>query len=277
MVARLRARCVCTCVGLVLAAASIEAQTALNGSKPLVFEVVSIRQDQGSPSRGMPQFGATVDGYQSVNQSLMIPLLSAFVPSHGVFFQPDQVSGMPSWAMQERYDVSAKVGEADLAAWQKSKDQPAMLRQMLQAMFVDRCKLVVHRESKESSVQFLVVAKSGPKFKETDPNETHQGIVLPFGGVLVPGKDGMTAYGISMDAVATFASGMMGNGQTVIDKTGLTGRYDITAPMRQAMEGGNDPGSVVITILDGLGLKLESGKAQVETLVIDHMERPSEN
>ena len=68
----------------------------------------------------------------------------------------------------EPYDVVAKVEEADLADWQKPEVKQTMLRAMLQAMLAERCKVVVHHESKEVPVYDLVVAKGGPKFKQAE-------------------------------------------------------------------------------------------------------------
>ncbi|MGA8708577.1 MAG: TIGR03435 family protein, partial [Steroidobacteraceae bacterium] len=105
--------------------------------------------------------------------------------------------------------------------WQKPESQKAMLQAMLQAMFVDRCKIAVHREVKEIAVHSLVVAKGGPKFKETDPTVNHPGgAKLPWGGVLVPSAAGLSFYGASM---ASFASFLSNAGRPVQDKTGLTG------------------------------------------------------
>jgi len=178
--------------------------------------------------------------------------------------------------MQERYDVVAKVGEADMAEWQKPASQKAMLPAMLQAMFAERCKLVAHRETKDASVSFLVVAKAGQKFKETNPDETHTGMTLPGGGVAMQDQSGMKMYGISIATVAVFLTQIRGEaGGTIMDKTGLTGKYDVVLKTPEGM--GPDREYIVSTMLDDLGLKLESGKAPVEKLVIDHMERPSAN
>jgi uncharacterized protein (TIGR03435 family) len=93
-----------------------------------------------------------------------------------------------------------------------------------------------------------------------------------------------------MASLATLLSslGGQGAGRQIEDKTGLTGRYDITikppdmgTPPTPGDAGGaalaSDPTSMLFTLVEGLGLKLESGKQPVETLVIDHIERPSEN
>jgi uncharacterized protein (TIGR03435 family) len=286
--------------------ASTTASTSANAAatapaKAYAFDVISIRQNMNpmqpmamGPQQGPPQFGPTGDGYHMANQSLVLPLLTAYLPRVGgaAFYAQDQVKGLPDWFMSERYDVDARIADEDRAQWQKPDAQKAMLQAMLQAMFAERCKLTVHREVKEVGVSSLVVAKGGPKFKETDPTVEHPGgIKLPWGGVMAfdPGKGTMSFYGASMASFASMMSSMGNGGRPIQDKTGLTGNYDITLKMGDMMMGpqqgeqqggpaANDPGVSITSLLqDQLGLKLVSEKGQVETLVIDHMERPSEN
>jgi uncharacterized protein (TIGR03435 family) len=162
-----------------------------------------------------------------------------------------------------------------------------MLRAMLQSLLMDRCKLAVHREVKETAVYSLMVAKRGPKFKPTNPDETHpEGTKLPWGGVLVSSDNGIHLYGTTMKSLAAVLSQMGALGRTVEDKTGLAGEYDIVlkrpnmAPPPSAQPGGSaatDPSEIVFAIVDSVGLKMESTEAPVETLVIDHIEKPSEN
>jgi uncharacterized protein (TIGR03435 family) len=255
-------------------------QSAPSPVKPMAFEVVSIRQNLLDPPRGgPPPFGATPDGYRITNMPLILPILAAFVPKAGGAFTFDRISGLPDWAMQTRWDIDAKVADEDRAEWQKPATQAAML----QAMFEERCKLSTHREMKESTVYLLTVGKAGPKLKETNPDEEHPGgIKMPWGGVLVPSSGGaQTLYGASMTTVASVLSlfGGANLGRQIQDKTGLTGKYDITfKPPTPPAEGeAVDPSAMLFSLVEQLGLKLESGKSQVETLVIDHMEKPSAN
>jgi len=107
---------------------------------------------------------------------------------------------------------------------------------MLQAMLADRFKVVVHHESKEVPVYNLVVAKGGLKFKQAetvDADELRKR--LDGGGMIgtnvrvVPSPNGTTYYGISMAILTqTLLSNMAG--RSVVDKTGLTGNYDLTFP-----------------------------------------------
>jgi uncharacterized protein (TIGR03435 family) len=260
-------------------------------AKAYAFEVVSIRQNTSARSAGLPQqFGPTPDGYRMTNMSIAIVIMTAYVPQVGgaAYYSAGQVKGYPDWSDTERYDIDARISDADRAEWQKPESQKVMLQAMLQAMLAERCKLVVHREVKEVAVSSLVVAKGGPKFKETDPTVEHpEGMKLPWGGVLAPTQNGMAFYGASMASFASIISSTANLGHPVQDKTGLTGRYDLVMKnpdrggpaMSQQQDGtaASDPGSMFDSILSDLGLKLESAKGQVETLVIDHMERPSAN
>jgi uncharacterized protein (TIGR03435 family) len=227
-----------------------------------------------------------------VGAPLLLPIITAYVPQSGdSAFLGDQIKGLPDWAMRDNYDIDAKVSDEDMAQWQKPESQKTMLRAMMQSLLEDRFKMVVHRDIKESPVYLLMVGKGGPKFKESDPTVEHpDGMKLPWGGVLVQSQGSTaTLYDASMASLATLLSSIGGQnaGRKVVDKTGLTGRYDITIkppdpgqmpPAPGDAGGAADPGSSMIFLLvEGLGLKLEPGKQQVETLVIDHIEKPSEN
>jgi len=168
---------------------------------------------------------------------------------------------------------------------------------------VDRCKLTFHREMRELPTFTLVLGKNGPKFKESKPGDAPEGgIKVPDGkggtGTMLVGDKGMLTFrGLPI----TFLIGILGQqlGRTVVDKTGLTGKYDFSwqfvpsaAMIRQfggaAADGGSagtstgipaDPdGTDLFTaVQEQLGLKLEAGKGPVEVFVIDHIEKPSDN
>ena len=248
-----------------------------------VFDVISIRVNKtGLSPEAVAQDGPTADGFRS-RQTLLLPLMTASVPQAGgaAFYSlQEQIKGLPDWVMTERYDIDARIADQDRAEWQKPQSQKAMLQAMLQALLADRCKLAVHREVKETQVTTLVVAKGGPKLKETDPAVEHPGgRALPLGGVIVTNKDGMSFYGISMASLASFVSSFANRGRPVQDKTGLTGRYDVTFDtLADAADSGvSSFEAAFLSGLNKLGLKLDSENGQVETLVIDHIERPSAN
>jgi uncharacterized protein (TIGR03435 family) len=258
--------------------------------KAYAFDVVSIRQNNTPMQlqKGPPEHGPTADGYRMFNEGIYLPIMMAYVPQvgGGAFYGIDQIKGLPGWS--ERYDIDARISDEDRADWQKPEMQKVMLQSMLQSMLVERCKLAVHREIKELPIFTLELAKSGPKFKEADPKAEHpSGYKLPWGGVMAfaSTKEGTSAnfYGISLASLASWLSSSAG--RPVQDKTGLTGSYDITlkfpnsdgSAQNQSEESASDPRGGVSSWVSDLGLKLVSAKGQVETLVIDHIERPSAN
>ncbi len=259
--------------------------------KPLEFAVVSIRRNKAG---GPQQFGAaTPDGYSMRNMFLAAPIVTAYVPQTGgaKFYADSQIVGLANWLTSDsdHYDIDAKVDDADIPNWQNPALQPSMLRIMLQSMLADRLKLAVHRETKIRPVFSLVKGRGGPKFKETDPNDTHAGSYpFPGGGrVSMEVRNGeMTIhyFGISMAQLASLWSDQ--EGRPVQDSTGLTGKYDITirkpahtvepsAGPQESSTSESDPS--IFSLAEELGLKLEPSKEQIETLVIDHVERPSDN
>jgi uncharacterized protein (TIGR03435 family) len=255
------------------------------------FDVASIKPDKfGS---GMAMVRPTQTGLSASNVSLQMLIEIAYgVPGF-------QISGAPSWFNSDRYDIEAKVDDATAAGLQKldTIQRNLATQQMVHALLADRCKLVVHHETKELSEYALVIAKNGPKLQEAKPGDTYpDGFKGPDGrpavGMMQWSPDHVTAQAVSMTGlVATLALEL---GVTVVDRTGLTGKYDFTLKYTPDMSqspvaggAGAGPGaplqrdssgpSLFTAIEEQLGLKLESQKGPVDIIVIDHVEPPSEN
>ena len=207
---------------------------------------------------------------------------------------PDQVSGAPQWAKTDHFDVQAKISEAEMAEMQKltPAEAAAYRNAMLRALLAERLRLKVHSETRQAPVFELVVARGGPKLKDaaTDANP-------PLG----KGEDGKPrtgfyqatgstegAQGESTKALADFLSQpVSGLGRPVVDKTGLTGVYDFTLNWvphwdRILPGSGGSPASPeeadsLFEALQQIGLRLQPATSSVDTIVIDHVERPSEN
>ena len=205
------------------------------------------------------------------------------------FERQDLISGMPDWAKSERYDIQAKVSGDDMALWRELSDSDR--RVMVQAILADRFKLKVRREPKDVPLYELVVAKTGAKVKESKPGDPKE-LKGPDGnvvrGMLHTGQGQFTAQNESMADLALTLSDYAD--RQVIDKTGLTGRYDFT--LQFAPEPGHGPEyrhpgsppppdavgpSVFTAVQEQLGLKLEPAKQPVEGLVVDQVERPAGN
>ena len=264
------------------------------------FEVVSIRR-HGAHS-GPVQAGPTVDGYRSIGLPLFAIFQVAYaLPNQSGVLRGNQIEGYPGWLSNELYDVVAKVDQADVAEWRKRQPGRTMLREMLQAMLTERCKAVTHYASKEMLVYDLVIAKGGPKFKQAetlDPGELRRrhpaaGMMKGSGAMTEVGQESIHFYAIPMSLLANTILSSVAD-RPVADKTGLSGYYDLTLPASALKLGGPpaspvapqtldalssplDDESIFTALPDVLGLWLQPSKSPVETLVIDHVERPSEN
>jgi len=214
-----------------------------------------------------------------------IPLKSLIGGAYGVM--DDRISGEPGWTESDRFDVEAKMDDEAAAAFQKLPKQQQITQRdlMLQSLLADRCKIKVHHETKEVQTYMLVIAKGGFKLKEADPNNTYaNGIEAPEGGpragMMLVQYGKLIGQALLISQLATQLAGQVGH--LVEDKTGLKGKYDITLQWAPDEGGGVTPSvdsgpSVFTAIQEQLGLKLESKKSPVDTIVIDHIERPSEN
>jgi uncharacterized protein (TIGR03435 family) len=163
---------------------------------------------------------------------------------------------------------------------------------MMQALLAERFKLKVHPETRQVSVYELVVAKGGSKLKDAalDSNPKlergEDGKPLSF---FQPEGDKTIAQGISMKALTDFLSQPFrsGLGRPVLDKTGLTGTYDFTLdwstellrsfPGDKSRTASAEEADPIITSLNAIGLKLQPATGPIDIIVIDHVERPSEN
>ena len=184
----------------------------------------------------------------------------------------DRVTGIPGPLKDQRFDIDAKVVPSDGSkppTTTASQDQAKLI-----LLLADRFHLKVHIEPKIMPTYDLVVAKGGPKVKLSQEE-------LKDSNWNINGEDTsfvLTSKGASMADLAAALSDEVH--RQVNDKTGLTGHADITLKWSDdvaAQQGGPDVISIFTAIQDQLGLKLESAKGPVDTLVIDHVEMPSEN
>lgn len=266
--------------------------------KPLTFDVVSIHEDKSGLGPRTATNGPTPDGYQMRNGPLLTVIQTAYQPSESsLSFRPNQIVGLPTWAFyQVRYDIDAKVSDDDLPSWKNPALQPAMLRTMLQAMLADRFKFAVHRENRVVPIYELTVGRKGPKLKPYDGatlaeiQRKHPGAHMLAGGPIAaagPNPGQQWFFDVTVKELGTLLANLAG--RPVLDKTGLKGRYDVSYQMEllPPVRGDGPPppppppdffSSQISTIVeDQLGLRLKPASGPVESLVIDHVERASEN
>lgn len=200
----------------------------------------------------------------------------------------EDVIGMPAELKDKRWDVRAKADEETVEALKKLKpeDQRKASRDMMMALLDDRFHLKSHLETKDAPVLFLVVAKGGPKLKEVAkdadaPDGRKDANGDPARGSISVRNGVMEATDVPITALVSLLEGQMQ--RKVEDHTGLKGAYDITLRWRPESGGGKAAGddenlpALETAIQEQLGVKLENGRGDVERVVIDHAELPSEN
>ncbi len=188
---------------------------------------------------------------------------------------PDsRISGGPSWlaTFSDAYEIEGKTEDAATVN---------QCRLMLQSLLADRFQLRTHREMREVAAYELTIAKDAGKTL----SKLHEVRTGDIGGggprVRINGalqqspSEPEAAEGWPMSRIALYISDIPDVNRPVIDKTGLTGIYSFTLDF--SFTGGDDRPSIFTALPAQLGLRLKSAKSSVEFLVIDHIERPSEN
>jgi bla regulator protein blaR1 len=242
------------------------------------FEVVSIKRNIiGDEDMVINAPDGTA--YNTKNVALLGTLMRAY--------QVKNVSDAPDWLANERYDITAK------AAGKPTFDQVTV---MLRTMLKERMKLKAHIEPRETPVYALVVAKPNHPGLQRFPHDctailADRDAAMKAGQPLPPpGANGalpcgytwsgaINSGGITMARLAGLLDWVAG--RVVLDRTGLSGPYEFTlrfvSPGAPAGEVPDDRPSLFTALPEQLGLKLEPTRAPIDTLVIDHIERPTEN
>jgi bla regulator protein BlaR1 len=277
-------------------AANISGSDSGDGHYLPKYEVSSVKPSTSELGPALSRL--TQDGTSLQNLPLQFLLQQAF----GV--ERDRIIGAPSWVESKRFDIEAKVAPEDAPKLDKVKG--ADRGRMLIPVLVERFNLKYHHETRELQAYSLVPAKGGPKLSERKdlPPPGQAAAPNPAGGprgsTYFPGRMMMNpghieAQGTPIDMLTHSLAAYLG--RSVVDKTGLTGRYDFTlqwtpdnAPLPM-LGGPGEPGgaahveaatdsppiSVFTAIQEQLGLKLESEKDNVDVIVIDHIDLPSPN
>jgi uncharacterized protein (TIGR03435 family) len=250
-----------------LAVAGALAATAWGQASRAAFEVASVRPAKSDCS--FTTYGGPPGRYTARCTTLWGLIYNAY----DVRSVHDYPLGLPAWADKDRFDVEAKANDNTVAAIRKlsNKEQEQLTRDMLQSLLAERFQLRVHYESKLQPIYELVLAKGGSKLKPLPADQKPGWGKSDRGEVMLRNK--------SIADFANFLSFSSLAGRTVVDKTGLIGNYDFDLKWTpDDQQGTPDAGPTLFTALEEqLGLKLEAAKGPVDTLVIDHVEKPSEN
>lgn len=266
---------VCLSCVKIAASQSENSSHAEHGEAPAIaFSVATIRLSNPDDRHGW-HLEFTPDGFSARN----VPLRKVIQEAYGVY-EEERLSHGSDHIQAEKFDIEAKFDPASGVDFKNIS--LSQRRSMLQALLADRFKLSIHYEPKELPVYALVIAKNGPKLQRaaSDVN-SFDGIKGYDALVTHSGRDSLEVKSFAMSNLALTLH--YWTGRIVVDKTGLTGRYDFSLRwnhMRDpasAQSSDSSAPSIFTALQEQLGLKLEPMKYPVDTIVIDHLEPPSEN
>ena len=217
------------------------------------FEVASVKENHSTAELFLGCANGATAGPAGIAagrcRAVNVPLFALIAEAYSVpILSAEQyLAGLPRWAFTEKYDIEAAASDPSASR--------AELRLMLQSLFADRFKLKLHEETKEVNGFALVVAKGGFKAKPIDMNAPRNPLIRVVA----------TIRGLIQSLENSL-------GAPIIDKTNITGNFDLFLP-RSAYNDESGP-SVVTVLEERFGLKLESAKIPVRKLIIDHVEKP---
>jgi uncharacterized protein (TIGR03435 family) len=267
---------------ITVAVAPLSAQSVPAGAPRVAFEVASIRQN----ASGSENFGFTS---KPGGVMLATNVTTRQIIRYAYSMQNSRVEGGPEWLDTVRYDITAKAADA--------ATQARMIL-MLRTLLADRFALVLHMEARETPIYHLVMARNdqqpGPQLRRStvDCERLRASIAR---GEASPSVDGrpvcggrasagfISAGAVSMAEVAPNLSRLVG--RTIVDRTGLEGRFDFDLKFvpdseLTAAPAGPRPSelpSLIVALEEQLGLKLESARAPVDVAIVDSIRPPIED
>ena len=253
----------------------LRAQTDRTNPQRLTFDVTSVKPntsgEQGGSSRAQP------GRYLGINVTLKRVM--------GLAYRPVQeFVGGPAWINTERFDVEGRV--------EGTPTQDQML-EMLRSLLAERFSLVIHRETRQMPAYALTLARGdgrlGPELKSVapcaspstapDPQLQERGQERRRCGGFSVGNGAMNGSGVTMTQLAAELPSAT-EGRYVVDRTGLSGAFDVRLMWNADALGpnasaSNNAASIFAAIQEQLGLKLEAIQAPIEVIVIDRVDRPA--
>ena len=253
-----------------LAIAVVAVTMKVSAQAPATFEVASVKANKSGANQ------VTVNWQGGVTM-INVPLRAIVQFAYGIN-TPSRIIGHPDWTNVERFDIQARAPEGMTSVEQ--------MRPMLQALLADRFKMVATLEKRELQSYALVKARSdgklGPNIKPAEKPCVGPRGEAPLGIQCVQGGagGGARAIGIPIGQLAPLLSLVVG--RPVVDRAGLTGVYDLELRFSGERVYGGLPAdptapSIFTALQEQLGLKLDAEREVAEVLVIDRIDRPTEN
>jgi uncharacterized protein (TIGR03435 family) len=270
------------------------------------FEVASVKPNKtGTTERGGgPQPGRFVRTNVTLRQLIQMAYSQRA-------FHRREIAGSPSWIDAERFDIEAKFGDSAGNLGElylpDGKDSPGLAYLMVRTLLAERFKLVVHSETRERPVYALVMARRdgrlGPQLRRSNVDcLAYIDAVLKNGGrpptppeagksppcSMGAGAGRLIGNALAMSELADVLSPY--TNRVVLDRTQLAGNFDLSlgwtpapgeyngrAPFDHIDPSAAEATSIFTALQEQLGLKLEATRGPVDVLVIDHVDRPTED
>ena len=265
--------------------APIRAQSQPDAQPSLLpsFEVISIKTYPHNfwPTSGSP-LRFTADGFVTHNtiaQDLIVYAYDLRDPK--LSSRQRLIPGGAQWMFWDWYDIQAKMSDTEIATLNKltPAQKDAYQRELLQSLLADRFQLKVHHATRDAPAWALVAAKNGPKNMKRVP-DTADGIPA------FPDLNHARFQAAPMAALIDLLQVL--ENAPVVDRTGLTGKYDFNLAFSRDPDSPMLPGkslpptndaepTIFAALQDQLGLKLVPVKLPMDEIVIDHIEKPSPN
>jgi uncharacterized protein (TIGR03435 family) len=223
------------------------------------FDVASVKpvKDCGSFQR----FRNTPGALEVLNMQPSVLIMNAYR-----LVMEGQLTGEPRWADQECFDIQAKAVESPTIELAEARDRN-LLR--LQSLLASRFQLRTHWQTSMQPAYLLLAAKGSPKLKPSEPGTSH---------ATRQGRGTLLCASCSLSTLAVFLSNFLK--RPVQDETGIQGLYDLNLafePLDAPPSQETGLPSLAAALHDQLGLKLQSRRIAVQSLIVDHIEHPSPN
>jgi len=245
------------------AAPQQQSAPALLAAPAPVFDVAAIHPHIPEPHEHNSIVSSPFDGHFRAENVSVVMLI------HWAYEMPEtRILDAPGWAGTTHFNIDATADPAvDAALHQLTSDAGEKQKEkMVQALLADRFKLVTHIETRELPIYALVVAKGGAKLG--DPKYSGTTFNYSRGHIEVDGSNSVAFLAEELSKET---------GRNVVDKTGITGRYNLKLQWTPDDAAADSGPSLFTALEEQLGLKLEPAKGPVQVLVIDHAEMPSAN
>ena len=272
-----------------------------SGSSQTAFDVVSLKPDvqtTGLVSVGCHGNDGTVPASRSIGMGMCTASRAtaamlvefAYELSLSMSINPVAVTiaGQPEWFDKDRFALQAK-----------AENPPTLheLRTMLQAALADQFKLKGHLETRQVDGYVLTVAKNGPKFEPEEAVEQRgrstSSLQRASGGVTMPTTFGfslrsagggappiimarnLNLRNVTMEEVAKWLASDLN--KPVVNQTGLEGKYNLLTERFSTANEIDSQAPSLTTVIEEVGLKLQSQKVPISVFVIEHVEKPNFN